>query len=177
MLTLYRILAAPVIAAAAILGLRDAFFILVIVSVFTDLVDGPLARYLHQESELGARLDTIADSLTVLAAIFGLFLLERETFQPEAVWIIGFLITYFTAALASFAKFRALPAYHLYTSKAAAFLSGVFFVWLYFAGYSRPFFLAVLGVGIVANLESLLTTFRLKAFRADIASVFGIRQN
>ena len=172
LLSLYRLAAAPVAAWAALEGYRDAFFIIVIVSLFTDLVDGPLARFWGQESASGAKFDTVADACTVLAGLLGLYIFEGRNMQPELPWLLLFLASYAAAALTSLAKFGGLPAYHLYLSKTAAVLSALFFIWLYLAGYSRHFFLVVLGVGTLANLESLLLTLRLRRFRTDIRSMF-----
>lgn len=175
LLTLYRIGAAPVAAAMALAGHRDAFFILLILSLASDLVDGPIARWSGQASEYGAMLDTVADGATLLTAILGLWLFEADTLRPEIPWLGLFLACYGTAALACLVKFGSLPAYHLYLSKAGALGSGGFIVWLYLAGYSRPFFLALVAVGVAANIESLLVTLRLRQFRADVGSLFFLR--
>ncbi len=172
--TIYRIAAAPIIAGLALAGLRDAFFVALIVSLLTDLVDGPLARWLGTASERGARLDTIADGGTTLAALLGIALFERHTLQPELPWLIAFLVSYAGAAAACLIKFRRLPAYHLYLSKLGAILSGVFVVSLYAFDYSRLFLIALLGVGLLANLESVIVTFRLKEFRSDLGSLLFV---
>lgn len=171
-MTLYRIAAAPVAASMALFGYRDAFFILVIVSLITDLIDGPIARWSGESSEWGAKLDTIADGGTLLTGIFGLYVVEFANLRPELPWLGLFLASYGLAALACLARFRTLPAYHLYLSKAAAVGSGLFFVWLYAAGYSHAFLVALVCVGVLANIESLLVTLRLKRFRTDVGSVF-----
>ncbi len=168
-----RLAAAPVTAWLAAAGQRDAFFILLGLSLLTDLVDGPLARWLGQESRLGAKLDTIADACTLLAGIFGLFIFEGHNLGSERAWLYLFLASYAAAALASLAKFGGLPAYHLYLSKTAAFCAAVFFAWLYLIDYSRQIFLVVVVLGILANIESLLVTLRLRRFRTDITSIFA----
>lgn len=159
----------------ALEGNRDAFFVLVIISLASDLVDGPIARWSGQDSEIGARLDTIADACTVLAAILGLYVFESDALRPELPWIWLFLASYGAAAIAGLAKFGVLPAYHLYLSKIAAFCAGAFFVWLYMVDYSRPFFLATVTLGVLANCESLLATLRLKSFQRDIGSLFVLK--
>ncbi|MBD2842517.1 CDP-alcohol phosphatidyltransferase family protein [Erythrobacter rubeus] len=174
LLTIYRIVAAPVVAAMAIAGQRDAFFILLIISLATDAADGPISRWTGTASRRGARLDTIADALTTIAALLGLYIFERTTIEPDIVWLYAFLASYAAAALVCLAKFRVLPAYHLYLSKLGAVLAGLFIVALYVLGYSRGFLIAVFAVGIAANLESIITTLRLQRFRADIGSVFRL---
>jgi phosphatidylserine synthase len=175
LLSLYRLAAAPVAAWMALEGRRDAFFVLVLVSLASDLVDGPIARLSGQESKIGAKLDTIADACTLLAGILGLHLFEGQNMEPDLAWLGLFLASYAVAAITSLVKFGTLPAYHLYLSKAAAFCAGAFFVWLYLNDFSRPFFLAVVGLGVLANLESLLVTLFLKRFRSDVGSLFALR--
>ena len=128
-----------------------------------------------RSSRIGARLDTIADACTLLAGLLGLYVLERHDLESELVWLSLFLASYAAAAITSLVKFGALPAYHLYLSKAAALCAGVFFVWLYLTGFSRPFFLVTVGLGVLANVESLLVTLFLRRFRADISSLFSLR--
>ena len=175
LLSLCRLAAAPVAVAIALAGQRDAFFILVILSLFTDLVDGPIARMLHQDSHAGARLDTVADACTSLAAIFGLWLFEGARMRPDLAWLYLFLASYAAAALTALVKFGVLPAYHLFLSKTAAFSASMFFVWIFLFGYSREFFLLVLGLGTLANIESLTLTLRLKRFQSDIPSIYAAR--
>ncbi|MEL6878817.1 MAG: CDP-alcohol phosphatidyltransferase family protein [Pseudomonadota bacterium] len=175
LLSYYRIAAAPVAAAMALIGHRDAFFVLIIVSLATDLIDGPLARLSGAVSKRGAKLDTIGDAATTLVGLLGLYIFERYTLQPELPWLLVFLVSYAAAAIACLIKFGELPAYHLYLSKLGAVLAGLFIVWLYVVDYSRLFLIAVLSVGVLANLESLLATLRLKSFQADIGTVLALR--
>ncbi len=59
-------------------------------------------------------------------------------------------------------------------SKVAAFCAGVFFVWQFLIDYSQPFFLALVGLGVLANVESLLVTLVLKRFRSDLGSLLWV---
>ena len=174
LMTIYRLIAAPVAAAMALLGYRKAFVLLIALSLMSDLLDGPIARWLKQDSSLGARLDTLADGGTVLAGLLGVFMFEWSSIKPELPWLYAFLASYAGAASLSLLKFRALPAFHLYSSKAAAVASAVFFVWLFMIGYSAPLFITVICIGIAANLESMWVTRLLRRFRTDIHSVIAL---
>ncbi|GAA0274680.1 hypothetical protein GCM10009127_14060 [Alteraurantiacibacter aestuarii] len=173
-LTVYRLAAAPVLAFMAMSGHRDAFFILLIISLATDLVDGPIARWAGHASAFGAKLDSMADGSTLIVGFFGLWLFERHTMQADVFWLYLFFATYAAAATTSLIKFRTLPAYHLYLSKTAASFSGPFVAWLYFVDYSRPFFIVLASIGVMANCESVLVTRRLKRFRADVGSLLFV---
>src|SRR5680860_1372862 len=47
-------------------------FVVLMVSGFTDYLDGKLARHLDQTSKIGAILDPVADRLFILAVVIGL---------------------------------------------------------------------------------------------------------
>ncbi|MDJ0992335.1 MAG: CDP-alcohol phosphatidyltransferase family protein [Dinoroseobacter sp.] len=173
-LSLYRLAASPIALWMAFAGQREAFFMLIIVSLVSDLVDGPIARRIGRVSRFGAKADTVADAFTLIAGITGLVILEPQVFEGHYDWMVAFLMSYAAAACASLLKFGRLPAYHLYSSKTAAFGAGVFFVSLYLLGFSHAFFLGVLCLGILANSESLLVTLRLTRARTDIRSFFDL---
>ncbi len=174
LMTLYRLAAAPAAAGLALAGYRDAFFAVIVISLLSDLLDGPIARWLKQESSDGAWLDTIADGGTVLAGLLGVYLFEGDSIRPDMAWLLAFLASYAGAAGLSLIKFGGLPAFHLYTSKLAAVGSGVFFVWLFVLGYSQAVFIAAICLGIVANAESMLVSLLIRSLRTDIHSVFRL---
>ncbi len=173
-LTWFRLVAAPIAALTVLMGAREQFVALIILSLASDLLDGPIARRFGKGSGAGARLDTVADGGTVLAALLGVVVFEGDNLQPEMPWLIVFLASYAAAALVALLKFRALPAYHLYTAKAAQVGAGVFFVWLFLLGYSPLVFLAALALGILANAESLIVTLTMRRFRTDVGSLLHI---
>ncbi len=173
-LTWYRLVAAPIAALTVLMGAREQFVALILLSLASDLLDGPIARRFGQGPGAGARLDTVADGATVLAALLGIVVFEGESLRPEMPWLIVFLASYATATMAALVKFRALPAYHLYTSKAAQVGAGVFFIWLFLLGHAPAVFLAALALGILANVESLLVTLAMRRFRTDVGSLWRI---
>ena len=69
LLTLLRIILVPVIVILLIQGLYLKALIVFIVAALSDGLDGFLARILHQQTELGAYLDPIADK-ALLASSF-----------------------------------------------------------------------------------------------------------
>jgi CDP-diacylglycerol--glycerol-3-phosphate 3-phosphatidyltransferase len=78
-LTLFRIGAIPVIALFMTLGWHGMAFVLFVVAVMTDFLDGLAARWLKQSSKLGVMLDPIADK--VLAACVLLLLTAEGVVQ------------------------------------------------------------------------------------------------
>jgi CDP-diacylglycerol--glycerol-3-phosphate 3-phosphatidyltransferase len=70
-ITVTRLFLLPAIVYLLIKRNRVAAFVIMCVSLFTDVVDGFIARRLHQESDLGKLLDPLCDkiSLAVILAI------------------------------------------------------------------------------------------------------------
>ena len=61
LLSLYRLLATPVLAYVAYLGEEQLFFYWFLINMFTDALDGFIARKFNMQTKLGAKLDSLAD--------------------------------------------------------------------------------------------------------------------
>ena len=118
-ITLYRLLAAPFLFYLAFAGRIDLFKWLLPVSFFTDLIDGFLARKFKVTSEMGSRLDSIADDLTILASIAALFLFKKE-FTIDQAFILTILFSLFAIQVLASFVFIHLAAIHF--TKVSIFL-------------------------------------------------------
>lgn len=67
-ITMSRILFALFILISPIFSV--SFYVWYILGALSDMIDGLIARKLHLQSEFGAKLDTIADGVFVIAAVF-----------------------------------------------------------------------------------------------------------
>lgn len=173
-LSIYRLCAAPVAIWAAVAGHRDLFAILVVVSLATDLVDGIIARAFNQSSRLGPVLDSRADDATMLAILTGVFAFEWGNIQADLPWVLAGLAAYAGSILVPLARFRKLAAFHLYLSKAVAFLVAIVVIWIFAIGYSH---LAVRGLAsavVLAKLEVILVALLLPDIATDQKSVFHV---
>ena len=72
MLTLSRVALVPFIIGAVLLNHLEIAWFLFTVAALTDLLDGIVARYLKEETELGAYLDPVADKLLMLGSYVAL---------------------------------------------------------------------------------------------------------
>ena len=83
------ILILPIIFCMIINNLNLAFFIFLVAS-FTDFLDGYLARYLNQESLLGANLDLLADKIFICSLlIFVSFHFDNFIFLVMTILIVA----------------------------------------------------------------------------------------
>jgi CDP-diacylglycerol--glycerol-3-phosphate 3-phosphatidyltransferase len=122
LLSIFRIIAAPFLLLAARLGSEQLFFLLFILMLLSDALDGIVARMLHQTSELGARLDSYGDILTYLSTPLAIWWLWPQIVTEEKEWIIAAILLYIAPAIVSLIKFKKLASYHTYITKISAVL-------------------------------------------------------
>ncbi len=83
----------------ASLPYHEAFAVgTLLLSGFSDVLDGKIARKFHMVSDLGKLLDPIADKLTQAAVVFSLLFLHPLIFPMFIVFFVKELLTAFAAA-------------------------------------------------------------------------------
>ena len=144
--------------------------------MFSDWIDGKLAILLDQRSELGPRLDSLADLTMYAGLLFALIWLRAAVIAGEIEFLAAAGITY--AASCGFAawKFSQLPSYHTRSAKTSWFLMAVAAVSLFLDWSVWPFRVALVAVSL-ANLESIFITALLHEPRTDVISWFAARRN
>lgn len=137
----------------------------------TDILDGSLARLLKCKSELGSRLDSIAD-LLFYAVMIVKILPELLSILPTALWIVIAMtvllrgVSYIVAAV----KYRLFASMHTYLNK----LSGAsVFIVPYFVTRSAalPVCIAVTAVAVFAAVEEFVIHITQKKYRRDVKSL------
>ena len=169
--SLARLLGAPVAVALASSGARTSFFVLVLVLLGTDWVDGKLARLLDQRSDFGARLDTASDLTTYAALGVGVWLLEPEAVVAARWWLGGALLSYLVVVSVSLGRFGRWPSFHTRGAKLSWLLTVVATIALLGLGIGWPVRLAA-AVVILANLEALAIAVVLPAWKTDVPSLY-----
>jgi cardiolipin synthase (CMP-forming) len=170
-----RILGSPVLVALAWADLSAGCLGLFVVLSLTDWLDGKLAKVLRQETEFGARLDTVAAVTFYACVLAAVVALRGDLFRREAVWIGLAVSSYAVSLAASLVKYRRVPSYHTRLAKTSWLLVFVAVV-AAFAGWTVwTVRVAALGV-LVTNLESMLITALLPGWRANVPSVFHARR-
>ncbi len=130
LLTLSRLLLAPVVAWRLLAHDVEGAFWLFVLAAITDLLDGNLARWLNQRSVLGAWLDPIADKVMLLTTFA---MLALTGLLP--MWLLYLVLADVALDLGLAAQMHTLV---LLTAAAAA-LSGLRYVWIW-SRKTRDFF-------------------------------------
>ncbi|MFW5947294.1 MAG: CDP-alcohol phosphatidyltransferase family protein [Gemmatimonadota bacterium] len=148
-------------------GHRTAFFWIVFLLLASDWLDGKLARALDQRTELGARLDSVADWLMYGAMGVAFWWLEPVVIRDNAGLIAGVFATWGVSAGVALLRFRRLPSYHNRLAKLSWLLAALAAVLLLLADDPRLMPWAFLAV-ILTNLEGAAIGAVLPEWRADV---------
>ncbi len=175
LLTCSRIVGSVVLFVLAGLGHETAFFWLLGAMLLTDWLDGRLAILLDQRSVIGARLDSIADALMYSSLLFAVAMLRPEFAERNSILIGAMMISYAVSLLAALIRFGRLPAYHTWLAKICWLFIIAAAIAIFARGPDWPAWLAM-GVVIVTNIEEMLITLALPAWRSDVRSIFATRR-
>lgn len=148
-----------------------AFYIIFTLCGVTDALDGYLARKLGVFSDLGSKLDSIADLIFYSVMVLKLFPVMCEK-MPIGVWImlIAAMSIRFSIYILSAFKFSKFASSHTYLNKAAGILA-------FLAPYFAPtgLFAIYCGVwcviGIISSTEDLVIHIASKQYPSQ-KSVF-----
>ena len=174
-ITIYRIVAAPLLIVLIIYKQIDWFKWLLALSFFTDAIDGFLARKFKVASIAGAKLDSIGDDLTVIAGTVGMMVF-KSAFLKEEIFLIIFLWSLFALqTVLALIKFGKMTSFHTYAAKAAAILQGVFFILLFFL--PNPvfeLFYVTIFVTAFELIEELIIILWLSKWRTNVKGLYWI---
>lgn len=172
-ITLYRLLAAPVLLLLLFHEQLLLFKWLLAVSFLTDAVDGYLARRYKVTSMFGSILDSVSDDLTIAVAIVGIALVNPGFLKKELIWVIIQSALFITQI--SFALFRygRISSFHTYLAKFVTVFQGIFlvlFYWLPEPVYPLFYFVSVLTVADL--LEEIILVAIAPKWETDIKGLY-----
>lgn len=176
-LSAYRLVALPFIIASIFYGNKNLFITLIIVNLITDFLDGFIARTFHLETELGAKLDSLADMGTYISAVAGMLVLEKEFVNNHTNALVLLIFLYLLPYIISFLRFRQLNSFHLYSSKAVAYIQGIFIISYFIWGYLDWYFYFMIIVSCASYLEEIYIVAFIKKLRSNLKSVYHFIKN
>jgi CDP-diacylglycerol--glycerol-3-phosphate 3-phosphatidyltransferase len=168
-LSALRMALVPTLFFVAFLGEAGLFLALVTCALATDVLDGWLARALHQESAAGSLLDSRADLALWLSLPLCTWWLRPDFVRGEAHLVVLLLVAFALPVAFGWAKFRALTSYHTWGAKLSANLLGAALLVVWAGGPAWPFEVAA-GVTVLALLEELVITRLLPEPRQNVRS-------
>ena len=173
-LSLYRIFVFPVIVFSLIAQNSALFAWLICISLITDILDGWIARTFNMQTEIGAKLDSIADMGTYIGAISGVFVFKSAEIQPYLFSFYVFIGLFVFSHLLSLIKFGRFPSLHLYSWKIGGYIQGFFFFVLFVFDFSAPFYYIMVTWGIASFLEHIIIQLIIKEMRSNAKGLYWV---
>jgi cardiolipin synthase (CMP-forming) len=176
-LTFYRIITFPVILWLAVSGFERLFAILLIINLLTDVLDGLLARLLHQQSEFGARLDSIADIGSYILAVTGIFIFKADEFAPHLTSFLVFLSLFIAAIMLSLIRFGRFPSLHLYSWKIGGYIQGAFLIVLFANDFFTEFYYIMICWGMLSFIEHIIIQLIIPEMKSNQKGLYWVLKN
>jgi CDP-diacylglycerol--glycerol-3-phosphate 3-phosphatidyltransferase len=174
LLSAARIGCFPLLLWLAATGREEPFQWLLLAALVSDILDGLLARSFGFVSELGARLDSIADALTMGAAAYGVLKLQPEFVHAHGAWMVLVLGLWVLEMLASLWRYGRLSSFHTYLVRVGAYALGIFVVALFLWGFDERLFVAAVAINVVAYLEEFVLLWLLPQWTANVRGAWWV---
>jgi cardiolipin synthase (CMP-forming) len=174
LISLFRIVAAPVLWYLVYSGNETAFTWLLTASFFSDLIDGVIARKTHHVTKLGSKLDSLGDSLTIVSGLIGLAIFRFDLVQQFSTIIIFVVALHFIQFLLSLWRYGKISAFHTLSAKIAALAIGVFIlITLHFDFIPWLFYCAIVLL-IFDGIEDIILVFMFPEWKNDVIGIYWV---
>lgn len=174
MISSVRILMAPLLLYLAIEQQAVIYIGVLLFTVFTDALDGYLARKLNTVSELGARLDSWGDFIVYTTMAISAWLLWPDIISREKFYVIIIICSFTIPVLTGLLKFKKLTSYHTISVKIAVGITILSYVLLFTGLLNWPVKLAAICC-IYAGIEQILITLlSQKKKTVDVKSIWHV---
>ncbi len=176
-LSLYRILVFPLIVYWVFAGQEDLVGIFIAINLFTDWLDGIIARTFNMQTKIGARLDSWADMGTYICAFLAIGFFKWNDFKPHAWILYIFFILWLLSYIQVFVKFKGLIGLHTYLFKTTGYTQGIFIVLLFLYQFIPWLFYVSMIIGIVALVEEMIIIRLIDKPMMNVKGLYWILKN
>ncbi len=172
-MTALRAALGPVVVLLALVRPNAAAFAVCLTAAFlSDYFDGVIARRLGVATPTIRRLDSVADTVFYVSALFAGWHLHSTSLRPYVPALLVLAALEVARYAYDFRKFGKEASYHMWSSKLWGIaLVLAFYAVLVFGQAGWPVALAIY-VGIVADLEGLAISSILPRWRTDVPTIF-----
>jgi phosphatidylglycerophosphate synthase len=169
-----RVCATPVLLGLAYWGQLDPFKWLLLAALLSDIMDGLIARAFGLASKLGASLDSTADSLLIVATIYGLWAFFGDLLREHSLAIIFALGLWALEIGWALRRYGRLSSFHTYLVRAGAYAQGTFVVVLFLWGFQPWLFYSTIALIVLGSLEEFVLLWLLPEWEADVRGVYWV---
>lgn len=173
-----RLVSVPVLAWLAWQHREEMFSWLLVAALLSDILDGLIARSFSFTSELGALLDSVADTLLFFVSAYGLAIFHLEPVMAHR-WAFVLVLGLWTLEnVLALARYHRLSSFHTYLSKVAGYALGIFVGSVFMFGFSVDLMALAVGCTVAASLEELALLALLPKWQSDVKGLWWVlREN
>lgn len=171
LVSLGRILLAPALFYFAFTKQPDWYVGILIFAVFTDVLDGFLARWLNQITTMGSRLDSWGDFIIYSTMAVCAWILWPDIIQREQFYFIIIVLSFTLPVIAGIVKFHTIISYHTWSVKLAVAVTITGYILLFTETLIWPFRVAVLFC-LYAAIEEIAITLLIPREMVDVRTVW-----
>ena len=171
LVSMLRLLMAPVLLWLALEQHPTLYLVATAFTVFTDVLDGFLARILNRITALGSLLDSWGDFTIYSTMAICAWILWPQKVIEYRYACLAIVLSFTLPTLIGLIKFKSLTSYHTWSVKVAVAATIISYILLFSDVLSWPFFIAAL-LCVIAALEETAITLVLKHKRPDVRSLW-----
>jgi len=170
-LSLYRLLTVPLLFYIASAGYETLFFYWFLFNMFTDALDGFIARKFNMETEFGAKLDSVADFAMYLLAMYAMIRFKWYVLEPYKYSFYILIFYYLFIDIFALIKFKEIASLHLISSKINGVIQGIFFLLLFTIGFIPQYYWIMFALATFSFFENMYFLIKLKKMRSDLKGI------
>ena len=171
LVSLIRILMAPVLIYFALKQQPNWFIGTLLFAVLTDVLDGFLARTLHQITEMGSHLDSWGDFIIYTTMAICAWILWPEILQREMLYFVLIVLSFTLPTLIGVIKFHQFTSYHTWSVKLAVLITVISYVVVFIGLLDWPLRVAAVFC-IYAAIEEIAITLLIQHEHVDVRTVW-----
>lgn len=177
LLSLYRLLSFPFVLYLGLYGYETLFVWLLVINLITDVLDGLIARLFKLQTEIGAKLDSIADAGTYILAIVGIFKFRYSDMEPYFGTFFIFIGLFIASHILFLIRFKRMPSFHLYSWKICGYIQGIWFFTLFVFAFWEPFYWVMVLTGIAAFIEHIVIQLIIRKPSSNLKGLYWVLRN
>lgn len=174
LISVARILSVPVLLTLAFLQAEGPFKWLLLAALLSDILDGLIARAFNLVSPLGIVLDSVGDSLLMVAAAFGVWVFHPDFVQEHGLTVLLVLGLWVLEMLVSFWRYGKLSSFHAYSVRVGAYLLGIFVMVLFIWGFNSWIFYLTVIINVLGYLEEFVLLWLLPQWTPNARGVYWV---
>ncbi len=171
LVSLIRILMAPILFYFAFTKQPNWYIGVIVFAVFTDVLDGFLARMLNQITTMGSRLDSWGDFIIYSTMAICAWVLWPDIIMREQFYFMIIVLSFTLPVLVGIIKFRTVISYHTWSVKLAVAVTIVSYILLFTEILTWPFRIATLFC-LYAAIEEIAITLLIQHKLTDIRTIW-----